>query len=395
MLRPDTFALTLLLALLTGLGPLSVDMYLASLPDIGRLLGAPPSQVQLTISLYLVGFALGQMLYGPLSDRHGRRPVLLAALGIYVLASVCCALAPSIELLIAARFFQALGGAGAIVLARAVVRDMYEGPRVGRELSRLAAIMALAPLVAPLIGGVLQTAFGWRSNFVVLFGVGLAALAMAWFLLPETLRQRAPEPVSIMGTLRAYRAFLRDRAFLANLGVATCCVAGLFAWISTAAFVLQDLYGLSAFAFGIAFAAASVGYLAGTTLAARFVMTWGSDRTMGFGSLAMAAGGVLMALVLLLGWFLPAALVVGPWLFLLGMGMTLPQAQAGALIPFPDRAGAASSLLGIVQQVAAAAVGTLLGHVLASTAWPLALAMAVAGCVVLLLWWLTRDIRAG
>ena len=156
MLRPGSFALTVLLALLTGLGPLSVDMYLASLPSIGRLLGAPASQVQLTISFYLVGFACAQVLYGPLSDRHGRRPVLLAALGLYLVASLACALAFSIETLIAARFVQAVGASGAIVLARAVVRDMFEGSRIGREMSRMAAIMALAPLVAPLLGGVLR-----------------------------------------------------------------------------------------------------------------------------------------------------------------------------------------------------------------------------------------------
>src|SRR5438067_13622783 len=131
MLRPGTLALTLLLALLTGMGPLSVDMYLASLPEIGRLLIAPTAQVQLTISFYLVGFAIAQVFYGPLSDRRGRRPVLLTALGIYLLATLACALAQSIEALIAARFFQAVGGSGTIVLARAVVRDMYDGVRVG------------------------------------------------------------------------------------------------------------------------------------------------------------------------------------------------------------------------------------------------------------------------
>src|SRR4051794_21212286 len=163
MLRPGSFALTLLLAMLSGLGPLSVDMYLASLPDIGRLLHASVAEVQLTISFYLVGYAVAQIFYGPLSDRHGRRPVLLTALGLYLLATLACALAFSIETLIAARILQAVGGSGAIVLARTVVRDMYEGTRVAREMSRVAAIMALAPLVAPLAGGVLQTAFGWRS----------------------------------------------------------------------------------------------------------------------------------------------------------------------------------------------------------------------------------------
>ncbi len=165
MLTPGSFALTLLLAMLTGLGPLSVDMYLASLPAIGRLLDAPTSQVQLTISAYLVGFAIAQVFYGPLSDRHGRRPVLIAALGIYLLATLACALSFSIETLIAARFLQAVGGSGASVLARAMVRDMYEGTRIGRELARMAAIMALAPLVAPLIGGVLQTALRLAIEF--------------------------------------------------------------------------------------------------------------------------------------------------------------------------------------------------------------------------------------
>src|SRR5882757_869434 len=246
MLRPGSFALTLLLSMLTGLGPLSVDMYLASLPSIGRLLNAPTSQVQLTISAYLIGFAIAQVFYGPLSDRHGRRPVLIVALGIYLLATLACALAFSIETLIAARFVHAVGGSGATVLARAVVRDMFEGVRIGRELSRMAAIMALAPLIAPLIGGVLQTAFGWRSNFVTLTCFGAAAWTMVWCLLPETLRHRAPEPVSLTSILRSYRRFLGEPIFIVHLGIATCCLCGLFAWISSAAFVLQDLYGYSA-----------------------------------------------------------------------------------------------------------------------------------------------------
>src|SRR5581483_1179996 len=261
MLRPGSFALTLLLAMLTGLGPLSVDMYLASLPSIGRLLGAPAAQVQLTISFYLIGYAFAQVLYGPLSDRHGRRPVLLAALGIYVLASIGCALAFSIETLIAARLVQAIGGSGAIVLARAIVRDMFEGTRVARELSRMASIMALAPLAAPLLGGLLHTAFGWRANFLALFGFGAAAWLMAWLLLPETLRTRAPEPVSLRSTLRSYRRFLGNISFTAHLGIATCCLGGLFAWISMAEFVLQDIYNLTPMAFSVAFTVSSLGYL--------------------------------------------------------------------------------------------------------------------------------------
>jgi DHA1 family bicyclomycin/chloramphenicol resistance-like MFS transporter len=395
MLRPGSFALTLLLAMLTGLGPLSVDMYLASLPEIGRLLHAPPAQVQLTISVYLIGLACAQVIFGPLSDRHGRRPVLLSALGAYVLASLACSLATSIETLIAARFLQALGGSGTMVLARATVRDIYEGARVARELSRMAAIMAVAPLLAPLAGGVLQTLFGWRSNFVALFLFAATAWGMVWFLLPETLRQRAPEPFSLGSTLRAYRRFLAHRSFVVHLGIGMCCMAGLFAWISAAAFVLQDIYGLSALAFGVAFAIAASGYLIGASIAARFVMRWGSGRTMGFGAAAMAGGGLAMVVTVALGAHVAVALVVTAGLYMIGMGMALPQSQAGALLPFPDRAGAAASLFGLCTQTSSATIGAILGHALGDTAWPLAIAMALAGCLGLLLWWLSRGIRAG
>ena len=396
MLRPGSFALTLLLAMLTGLGPLSVDMYLASLPSIGRLLDAPTSQVQLTISAYLIGFAIAQVFYGPLSDRHGRRPVLIAALGIYLLATLACALAFSIETLIAARFVQAVGGSGASVLARAVVRDMYEGTRVGRELARMAAIMALAPLVAPLIGGVLQTAFGWRSNFVALFCFGAAAWVMVWFLLPETLRQRAPEPVSIASTLRSYRRFLADGGFVIHLGIATCCLCGLFAWISSAR--LRAAGHLRPVGAGLRAGVCGRGRQAtwwAPSIAARFVMRWGSGRTMGFGTAAMALGGLAMVLLLAFTSYGAWGVIAAIGLYMIGMGMTLAQAQAGALLPYPDRAGAASSLLGFITQTSSAIVGAILGHTLGLTAWPLAIAMVLAGSLSLLLWKVSAGRTAG
>jgi MFS transporter, DHA1 family, multidrug resistance protein len=394
MLAPGSFALTLLLAMLMGLGPLSVDMYLASLPDMARLLNAPAAQVQLTISVYLVGLACAQLFFGPLSDRHGRRPVLLSALGVYVLASFACSLATSIEALIAARFLQALGGSGTMVLARATIRDMHEGVRLARELSRMAAIMAIAPLLAPLFGGVLQTLFGWRSNFIVLLLFAASAWGMVWFLLPETLRQRAPEPFSLASTLRAYRRFLGNGSFCLHLAIAICCMAGLFAWISIAAFVLQDIYGFSALAFGVAFAIAGSGYLIGANIAARFVTRWGAGRTMGFGTMAMAAGGLAMVISVAIGAHVAVALVATAGLYMIGMGMALPQSQAGALMPFGDRAGAAASLFGFCTQTSSATVGAILGHLLGDTAWPLAIAMALAGCVGLVLWLASRAAGA-
>jgi len=394
MLRPGTFALTVLLAALSAIGPLTTDMYLPSLPDIARLLGASTAQAQLTISSYLIGFAVGQIFYGPLADRHGRKPVLLAAMGLYCAASLACALSTSIEMLIAARALQALGGSGGIVLARAIVRDLYSGARAGRELSLIGAVMALAPVLAPLVGGVLQTGFGWRSVFFTLVGGGLLGAAIVWPLMPETLALRAAEPVSPATMFRSFRVVARNGAYLAYLGLASTSFAGLFAWISGASFVLQYLYGLTPFQFGVAFAIGSVGYMVGTTLAARLVMRHGVDATLGIGAAAMAAGGLSMAMAVALGLTSAASLVLPMALYLAGLGMVLPQSIAGAMTPFSERAGAASALLGFVQQSLAALCGAAVGALLGTSAWPLAGAVAGMGCATLGLWILTRALRA-
>jgi MFS transporter, DHA1 family, multidrug resistance protein len=394
MLRSGTFALTALLAALSAIGPLTTDMYLPSLPDIARQLGASTAQVQLTISAYLFGFAIGQILYGPVSDRHGRKPVLLAAVGLYCAASLACTLSTSIEMLIVARAMQALGGSGGIVLARAIVRDLYAGTRAGRELSLIGSVMALAPVLAPIAGGVLQTGFGWRSIFITLVVAGMLGAGIVWLLLPETLGQRAAEPVSPSSMLKSYRAVARNSAYLAYLGLASTSYAGLFAWISGASFVLQNLYRLTPFDFGIAFALGSVGYMTGATLAARLVVRLGLDRTIGIGGAACAAGGLGMVVAVRFGLTSATSLVLPVAVYLAGLGMVLPQSIAGAMTPFPERAGAASALLGFVQQSIAALCGAVVGALLGANAWPLATAVATMGCATLTLWIVTRALRA-
>jgi len=393
MLRPGTFALTVLLAALTAVGPLTTDLYLPSLPDIARQLGASTAQVQLTISSYLFGFAVGQIFYGPISDRHGRKPVLVVALGLYCAASLACALSTSIEMLIVSRVLQALGGSGGIVLARAIVRDLYSGARAGRELSVMGSVMALAPVIAPVIGGALQTGFGWRSIFFSLVAAGIAGASLVWLLMPETLKQRAAEPVSPATMLKSYRVVARNPAYLAYLAVGSTCYAGLFAWISGASFVLQNLYGLTPFNFGVAFALGSFGYMVGATIAARLVLKLGLDATIGLGGCALAAGGLLMVLAVALGLTSAVSLVVPIAIYLAGLGMVLPQAIAGAMTPFPERAGAASALIGFIQQSAAAICGAVVGWLLGQNAWPLAAAVAAMGCATLVIWLSTRGLR--
>jgi DHA1 family bicyclomycin/chloramphenicol resistance-like MFS transporter len=385
MLRPDTLALTALLALLTAVGPMSVDLYLPSLPELGRVFGASVPQVQLTLSGYLLCFAIGQIVFGPISDHVGRKPVLLAALSFYVAICLSCMFATSIEMLIALRCLQALGVAGAPVLARAIVRDLYHGVRVGRELARMGSITALAPVVAPSLGGILQSTFGWRASFLGMAALGLCAILLVIRLLPETMKQRPQEPMSLSSIVRGYGIFLRRRTFRIYLAIVATSYGGLFAWISGSSFVLQDLYGLSPLLFGLVFAAATLGYGLGTLLAARLVGRIGIDRTIVCGGIALAGGGLAMAAAIAMGATSPAALALPMALYLCGLGLAMPQSMAGALTPFPERAGAASSLLGFLQQATASAIGIMVGQMLGASALPLAAIIAAMGVLALAL----------
>jgi DHA1 family bicyclomycin/chloramphenicol resistance-like MFS transporter len=389
-LSPGSFALTALLALFTSIGPLSIDLYIPALPDMARSLGAPDAQVQLTISIYIIGFAGGQLFHGPASDRFGRRPVLIGALALFSIASLMCAAAPSIELLLAARFLHGFAASGAIVLARAIIRDLYEGPRAARELSTMAMIMGLAPILAPLIGGGLQTFSGWRTEFVLIFASGAIATALACLLLPETRRSDAA-PQSLRDILASFAVIARHRGFLVHIAMVSLSFAGLFAWISGSSFVLQNLYGLSPLSYGVAFAVSACGFIIGTSIARRLVVRIGVDRTIGLGAAVLAAAGLtLVGSTLMLppsglGLAMPVAL------YLAGMGLVMPQAFAASLQPFPQHAGAASSLGGVIQQSVAAATGAAVGHTIGATAWPLVLPIALVAWLTLAVWICARG----
>jgi DHA1 family bicyclomycin/chloramphenicol resistance-like MFS transporter len=393
-LRPGTLAMTATLAMLTALGPLATDFYLPSVPDIARFFGTGTAGAQATLSSFLFGFAAGQIIYGPLSDRLGRKPVLLAGLALFIVATIACAVAVSIDMLIGARFVQALGASGPIVLGRAMVRDLYEGPRAGQELARMGMIMGVVPAVAPVLGGVLQDAFGWRSTFLASLVFASALALWITLALPETNTRKLSEPLSFMAIIRGFGTLLQNRAYRAYVGLVSLAYGGLFAFISGSSFVLMGVYGLSPVAFGLSFAFSVLGFISGTILAQRLVKARGLDGVIRLGVMCLAGGGTLMLALTAIGTGSSLEITVPMALYAMGVGLTMPQGQAAAMMPFPDRAGSASSCLGLCQMILAACVGLLMGRVLTGSALPLPIIITVIGVAALVLFLLTRGIRA-
>ena len=383
MPRATSLPVTVLLTALVALGPISTDLYLPSLPAMARAFGAPVGEVQLTLSVFLAGFATAQLAYGPLSDRFGRRPILLIGLGIYVAASLACALAPSIGVLIAARFLQAVGGCAGPVLCRAVVRDVHGREGAARVLAYLSSAVALAPALGPILGGFLEVWSGWRANLLVLVAYGASGLAAAALILPETNPSPDATAMHPRRMLANYAGLLGRRTYL---GYALCCTfaySGIFAFISGSSFVLVDRIGLRPDEYGFCFAAVACSYMAGALAAGRLTRRMGIDRMVRAGGAITGVGGAIPAAV---GWsgaapngLGGAAAIIAPMMLCIaGIGLVLPNAMAGAIGPFPRIAGAASALLGFMQMTTAAMIGVAVGHLHDGTERPMTTAIAAA-----------------
>lgn len=367
--------IAVVLTLLTGFGPMSTDLYLPSLPALVGAFDSDVATVQLTLSVFLVGFALAQLVYGPVSDRIGRRPAILAGIAIFTAASIACALATTIGMLILCRFLQALGACCGPVLGRAVVRDLYGPARSARILAYMSMSMALAPAIGPMLGGVLQEAFGWRANFWVLVGFGAVMLGAVLALLGESNRHRDPLATGPTRLARNYGALLRHRRYLGYVLIVAFAYSAIFTFISGSSFVLSGMLGLSPPVYGAAFGAVAAGYILGSFGSGRLTLRLGIDRMIATGTLVMLAGAAAMAGLAAAGVFTVWA-VIGPFfLVMIGAGLTLPNAIAGAIAPFPTMAGTASALMGFIQMTLAALVGIAIGHATGGDALPMALAV--------------------
>lgn len=358
-------------------------MYLPALPKLAAEFASPQSLVQLTLTSCVVGLAVGQLFAGPLSDSLGRRRPLLVGLAMFALLSLACAFASSVQMLIWLRLAQALSASAGLVIARAVVRDLFSGHAMARFFSVLMLVNGLAPILAPVFGGQLLRFTSWRGVFVVLAGIGVLLFAVCAWLLPETLPAAGRSSGRIGATLSTYVSLLRDRGFTGYVLVAALSFAGLFTYVSSSSFVLQQVYGLTPQQFSLVFGANSLGIVAFGQLNGRLVGRFEPITLMKTGLLIAAASGVALLAVVLLDSGLVAVLI--PLLFSVSsIGMIMPNSATLALTNYPNAAGAASAMLGFGQFLIGGLIAPLVG-LGGADALPMAATIAGMACASLLL----------
>jgi len=384
MFRSFPPRLVIILGALAAFGPMSIDMYLPSLPEIGTRLQASSGQVQFTLAIFFVGLAIGQLIYGPLSDRFGRKPLLYIGIGLYTLASLGCALAPDIQWLTALRLLQALGGCAGIVLARAIVRDLFDHEGAAQMFSALLLVMGVAPILAPLIGGWVLTHAGWRAIFMVLAAFGACCLIGVRLVLSETRAPANIQPLRISRVAGTYASLFMDRHYLGHALATATAMAGMFTYITGSPFVFIQLYHVPAGDYGWLFGLNALGLIAASQINARIVARFSPARLLAWTLRTQALAGIaLFALTLVEGVSL-AMLMIPLFLFVASIGIIAPNGTASALRYEGHRAGAASALMGGCQFGLAFLCGSLLGVIQDGTARPMALIMCVAGVAAFL-----------
>jgi DHA1 family bicyclomycin/chloramphenicol resistance-like MFS transporter len=375
--RHDWRVLAVLSALM-GFASISTDFYLPALPTMTAALGSDPGTIEFTISGYLIGFSVGQLLWGPIGDRYGRRLPVAVGLVLFIVGSAGCGLSDSAQALIGWRVVQSVGACAGVVLARAMVRDLYAGDRAARMLSTLMTVMAITPLLGPVLGGQILAVAGWRAIFAVLVGVGALTLA-ALFTLPETLGPGQRNPERLGSALLRYGSLLRQRRLLGYAGAGAFFYGGMFAYVAGTPFAYISYYHLPAQLYGLLFGAGIVGIMGTNIMNSRLVTRFGGDRLLLLGTAIAAASGIAVAEAGRTGWGGLAGLVIPLFVFVSATGLIVANSIAGALSSYPQRAGAVSALVGAIQYgsgiVGSAAVGVFAD----GTPWPMAWVIALGG----------------
>ncbi|MGJ7486399.1 Bcr/CflA family efflux MFS transporter [Variovorax sp. LT2P21] len=377
----------LTLALLLGIQPVTTDLYLPALPALTTGFGAPVAQAQLTLTALLLAFGLSQLVLGPLSDRFGRRPVLLWGLAAYVLAAVGAALAPSMALLIVWRTLQGAAMGASVMAARAIVRDLYQPADGARVMSRaLTGLGVIACLCAP-VGGLVSDLAGWRVALLVPALFGAVALGLVAWRFDESLARRDLQALQPATLVRTWATVLRHPTFLAFCALTTASYALLFTFLAASSFVFIQVLGLTKTQYGLVMLWNSLSYIGGTFVCRYWLARHGVRRSVARGAVLTLSGGLLMAGLAFAGIHSTAAIVGPLTLMMLGHGVHQPCGQSGAVGPFPQAAGAASALNGFVMMLAVFGVGGWLGTHLDGTVLPLTYGMGFwSVCVALLAW---------
>lgn len=372
--------------MLTAFGSLSIDMYLPGLPAIARDLYTDIAAAQQTLAVFFLGMALGQVLYGPISDRLGRRPPLIFGCALYALASIGCSLAPSIRSLLALRFAQALGACAGIVIGRSIVRDLFDERESARMYSFLMLMMGLAPITAPMIGGQILVAFGWRAIFLALSGFGVVCLGLVLFALPETAPPERRSRAGLGGVLRAYGGLLADGRFMGYALASTLAIGAMFAYIAGSPFVFIELNGVRPERYGLLFGTNALGLILAAQFNRLLLRRYPSGRILTVALAVTATSGVLLAATTLAGVGGFPAMLVLLFCCIASTGLVQPNAIALAMAPHGRQAGSASALLGATQSAMGAGVGTLVSVLHNGTALPMVgtIATCAAGAFLVL-----------
>jgi DHA1 family bicyclomycin/chloramphenicol resistance-like MFS transporter len=367
----NSFAFIAFLLALSISGPLSINFYLALLPNMAESLSTNASTIQQTVSVYLIGFAGAQLIVGPLSDRFGRRPILIVGYGLFSVASLLCALATDSSVLIAGRFIQSLGGCSGVLISRAIVRDVYPADKMGRIMSYLVTGFSIAPLIAPAIGGYIGIYYGWRSLFFILAGFGFSLMVWSWLGFKETNKNLNPTATGLWKIVSNYAFLLNNPFFLCYLIVISTSVAGILTYTSASSFVLIEVLEVPAQYYGLLFSISALGMFLGSLLSAKLSHHFSSEQAIWYGSLLLLCGGVLLAVLPWLGVVSVLTLVGSMFIYALGNGVVMPSAMALAIMPFPKKAGAAAALIGCCQSALGAACGYVAGLLFDHSAIPM------------------------
>ena len=394
----------LILVAATAMGPMALNIFLPSMPGIQAVFAADYGTVQLTLTLYLLSLGVAQIVYGPISDRIGRRPALLFGVGLYVLGGLLCIAAWTIEILILGRILQAIGGCAGLVISRAMVRDRFDRADAAMMIGRVAMVMSIVPMVSPALGGLLDQLAGWRASFIACMLFGLFTFILILLILPETLQRdetpAAGTPVPTGWTFRAFLAdhwnLLRNPAFLGYALQTSCSTGVFFSFISGAAFVVVTVMGFPPLVYGICFVLVTIGFMSGSFFTSRMARRLGNDRMMVVAAVLSLLGSCLVGVGTWISATNPVLLFLPMMIVAASNGIAMPNGLAGAVSVNPHRAGTASGIVGCMQMVVGGIASQIVGHWqdMQPSALPMIFTMILFGLGSAVACWISASARA-